>query len=683
MKTETDTFVKGYVEKHQICTNIDEMWTELKDHIHNTVNKHVPQTTVKHHHGYPWITSELRRLIRKRDRTYNKMKKSGKAELRKHYKNLKHIVQKETRKAYWDYISNIIAPDEKSDNKKFFSFLKSMRKETAGVPPLKHQGTTASDTIDKANTLNNQFHSVFTTDTDHEMPDLGNNVYNKMKDINITVQGVLKLLKNLNPNKASGPDEVTPRILKELHVELAPAITLLFQRSMDTGQLPADWKHAFVCPIYKKGPRYNPANYRPVSLTCILCKLMEHIVVSNLMNHLEDNKILSEFQHGFRSKRSCETQLIGLVEDLTSTLDKAVQTDMIVLDFSKAFDKVSHPRLLHKLKHHGVTGKNHAWISAFLNNRTQAVVLESKYSDKVDVGSGVPQGSVLGPVLFLIFINDITVGIKHSTIRLFADDCTIYRPIRNEQDHKLLQEDLTTLTNWEKIWKMEFNVSKCNVMHITRSRKPLIHPYYMHGETLEVVHDTKYLGLTIKDDLSWNLHINNMISSANQVQGMLKRNIKKAPQQTKINAANTLIRPRVEYGAAIWDPFTKDNIDKLERVQRRAARYVYNDYSYNSSVTTMLNQLQWIPLQQRRQNIRLCWLYKIANGLVAIPVDQYLTPLIRPSRHYNTMAFTIYSPRSDYYKYSFFPRTVLEWNQLPETTVKATTLEAFKSQLVA
>lgn len=294
-----------------------------------------------------------------------------------------------------------------------------------------------------------------------------------------------------------------------------------------------------------------------------------------------------------------------------------------------------------------------------------------------------PQGSVLVPVLFLIFINDITDDIKHSNIRLFADDCTIYRPIKNEQDYKLLQEDLTKLTDWEKLWKMEFNVNKCNVMHITRSRRPLIHPYYMHGENLEVVHDTKYLGLTIKDDLSWNLHINNMISSANQAQGMLKRNIKKAPQQTKINAVNTLIRPRVEYGVTIWDPFTRDNIDKLERIQRRAARYVYNDYSYNSSVTTMLNKLQWTPLQQRRQNIRLCWIYKIANGLVAIPVDQYLTPLTRPSRHYNTMAFTIYSPRNDYYKYSFFPRTVIEWNQLPEMTVKAPTLEAFKSQLVA
>lgn len=195
-------------------------------------------------------------------------------------------------------------------------------------------------------------------------------------------------MNNLNPKKASGPDDLTPRILKELHIELTPAVTLLFQRSMELGQTPTDWKHAFVCPIYKKGARYNPANYRPVSLTCILCKLLEHIVVSNIMKHLEKNNILSERQHGFRNKRSCETQLIGLVEDLTSALDKGIQTDMIVLDFSKAFDKVSHPRLLHKLEHYGISGRSHAWISAFLADRTQAVVLDNCKSNNVDFGSG-------------------------------------------------------------------------------------------------------------------------------------------------------------------------------------------------------------------------------------------------------------------------------------------------------
>ena len=361
------------------------------------------------------------------------------------------------------------------------------------------------------------------------------------------------------------------------------------------------------------------------------------------MKHLENNKVLTKCQHSFRSKRSCETQLIGLIQDLISTMDSKMQTDMIVLDFAKTFDKVSHPRLLHKLKYYGIKGKNNQWNTAFLESRTQAVVLENRYSDKVDVTPGVPQGSVLGPVPFLIYINDITDNMQ-STIRLFADDCTIYRPINNKNDQQILQSDLTNLTKWEPKRKMAFNDSKCNVMHLTRSKNPIKEPYYIHGKQLEVVQDTKYLGITVNDDLIWNLHINNIVSSANQVQGMLSRNIKKAPQQTKITATNTLVRPRVEYSAAIWDPYTQENIDKIERVQRRAARYVYNDYRNDSSVTDMLNRLNWKPLQERRLDIRICLFYTIVNRLVVVPTENYLVPQLRPSRHYNSMVYTIFSP---------------------------------------
>ena len=409
---------------------------------------------------------------------------------------------------------------------------------------------------------------------------------------------------------------------------------------------------------------------------------MEHIIVSNVMKHMDENKILSEYQYGFRNQRSCESQIIGLVHDLTSNMDKNYQTDMIVLDFAKAFDKVSHPRLLHKLEHYGIHGNNKNWIKSFLNNRTQAVALENTISDNVDVASGVPQGSVLGPVLFLIYINDITNNIT-SNIRLFADDCTIYRQIRTKEDQVLLQNDLNKLIKWEGKWKMAFNVDKCNVMHITRARTTKKHPYVMHDQQLEIVTETDYLGITISNNLSWNNHINNIEASANQAQGMLWRNIKKAPQHTKAMAVNTLIRPKVEYSSAVWDPYTKENIDKIERVQRRAARYVYNNYDYSSSVTTMLENLKWQPLEERRMNTRLCLLYKAVNGLVAIPVQQYLIPLNRPSRHSNSLSFQLFSTRHDYFKYSFFPRTVVQWNLLPDATVKASTCDAFRACISA
>ena len=392
-----------------------------------------------------------------------------------------------------------------------------------------------------------------------------------------------------------------------------------------------DWNH-LDDNIFKKGEKYDAANYRPVSLTCICCKTLEHILVSNINKHLALDSILADCQHGFRSQRSCETQLVQFVHDIISNLDGAVnrghkQTDLIIMDFAKAFDKVPHRRLLHKLDYYGIRGSTHKWINSWLSGRTQKVVLDGQASDPVPVLSGVPQGSVLGPILFLIFINDLPDNIR-SSVRLFADDCVLYRNIHSIQDCFILQEDLTSLGQWEADWQMKFNVAKCHSMRVTRHQhhKQILFDYSLHNQTLENVQSAKYLGITISDNMDWGQHISEISSKATKTLGFLRRNLAFAPRSTKEVAYKTLVRPKLEYAAPIWSPYSKLQINQVEKVQRTAARWTCRRWRNTSSVGEMLDELEWPSLEARRDQSSLLLFHKIHSGAVSIEKDKYLTP---------------------------------------------------------
>ena len=296
--------------------------------------------------------------------------------------------------------------------------------------------------IKLSNLFNDQFYKVF---SDPDEPCTINNLKTNSKTINnikISKNGVLKLLQGINENKATGPDDIPGKFLKLCSNELADVFCILFQTSLNSGEIPTDWKQAHIFPLFKKGDKCNVENYRPISLTCIACKLLEHIVHSTTMDFLDSCKILSPFQHGFRQGRSCETQLLTTLNDFSKTLNKSEQTDAVLLDFSKAFDKVDHKILLAKLKAIGIQGPLLNWMSSFLTNRLQYVLVDGAISKPCKVLSGVPQGTVLGPLFFLIYINDIQDNLSPGTIlRLFADDNLLYRVIRDFYDTLTLQRD--------------------------------------------------------------------------------------------------------------------------------------------------------------------------------------------------------------------------------------------------
>ena len=281
----------------------------------------------------------------------------------------------------------------------------------------------------------------------------------------LSENGVFMLIDRIDVSKSSGPHKLPGRLLQSLAKEITPVVHFIFIQSLCTGELPTEWTQANVAPIFKKGSKLQAVNYRPVSLTCITCKLFEHILCKHILAHLEDHKILTDLQHGFRSGRSCETQLVTTFQDLAQMHNKkGSQIDIAVLDFSKAFDTVPHDGLLSKLKHYGIDDKIWLWICNFRKNRKQSVVVDGKQSSLIDVVSGVPQGTVLGPLLFLLHINDLP-SVVSSKVRLFADDCLIYRNIKNKEYQIALQKDLNLLENWGNTWGMRFNAAKCNIMH--------------------------------------------------------------------------------------------------------------------------------------------------------------------------------------------------------------------------
>jgi hypothetical protein len=677
------------VEDMKSAATTEELWSTFRDSLRAAISSFIPHKQARVRENKPWISPALRSLLKRRDRVFKKMRKQGSDDLKQKNKELRREAQRLLRRAYWSYLSDTFEdddPEQASKHKRFWTYIKHQKSSQVGVAPLKVNGRLVSDPREQADALNHQFQTAFSEGKTYSSDEFSTKTnmppsdYPIIDNVDITVKGVRKLLQNLKPGKAPGPDSINPRILKELADEIAPILTTIFQSSIDTGLLPTDWKDANVTPIFKKGEQYEPANYRPVSLTSVCCKVLEHILTSTMMNHLESHGVLTNRQHGFRKKRSCETQLLEFADELMDYVAGGKQTDILILDFAKAFDRVNHSLLVHKLHYYGVRGALNRWIAAFLSDRRQAVVINGARSDFVSVQFGVPQGSVLGPCLFLVYINDLP-DLLTAHARLFADDTAVYDVVRSAQDQAHLQHNLDQLAEWEKRWDMSFHPGKCTTLPVTRSRKVLQPAYQLHGHTLANVTSAKYLGVTLTNDLSWNEHINNMCSKANKTLGFLRRNLKIGSRRIKETAYKAYVRPILEYATTVWDPHTQQNIDRLEAIQRRAARFVMRRYRNTSSVSDMIDELRWPSLESRRRTARLAMLYRIQHDLVSIEaIKAKLQPLPARQRRGHNQQLTLPHCRTQYQQASFLPRTIKAWNDLPQDVVEAKTIDTFVSR---
>jgi len=679
---------KAFFQRGPMDKSVEENWSFFKESIVKTLEDNTPSKVIYSNKNLPWINRSVTHVIRRRNRAHKKAKNTNRKRDWIRFRNLRKETHHILKKEYWKYVNKILEPCLDGNTKPFWRFIKSRRQDQSGVSTLKAHGTVATDSLSKAEMLNHQFRSVFTQEVLTDMPTMGPSPYAPMPQVVVSRQGVLSCLQKLDPNKASGPDGIPARLLKMSAENVVGMLTFIFQQSISLGSLPQDWKTANVAPLFKKGSRSKPENYRPVSLTSICSKILEHILASSMWSHLDEHHIISDSQHGFRRNRSCESQLTLVSHDTCEALNHSGQVDAAVLDFAKAFDKVPHRRLISKLEFYGINGVTLTWIERFLTGRTQRVVVSGIPSEIGTVDSGVPQGTVLGPLLFLLFINDITVNLS-STIRLFADDCLLYKEIKIARDTLELQQDLDTVCHWSKTWQMEFNVTKCTAITFKNQnkRKWISHHYTMHGKQIDRSNTTAYLGVQLDSNMSWTTQVNTVASKGQKLVGMMWRNLNQCHQRLKEKAYIAIIRPCLEYASQIWDPWQKFNIRRIEAVQRSAARMVMgirHRWQIPDSVTDMITQLKWTSLEERRKIKSVTFLYRILNGHIIIP------QIYHPSRidhNYSTTtnanpnALQRLQSRIQTYKNSFFTRTIPMYNTLPVDVTSSQNLDCFKSNL--
>ena len=403
---------------------------------------------------------------------------------------------------------------------------------------------------------------------------------------------------------------------------------------------------------------------------------METIVKDEIVSHLMKYNLLTDDQHGFVPGRDCITQLLVCIDKWTELLEDGQNFDVIFTDFSKAFDSVPHERLFVKLKSLGIRGDILQWVKSFLRGRTQCVSVDGKKSSWKDVLSGIPQGSVLGPILFVIFINDMPLEVKYNICKLFADDCKLFGIVKDRVQNTM-QSDLTKLEDWSTIWQLPFNANKCKVMHFGKSNPK--HIYQLNGHELETTDSEKDLGVMVDNNLKFHVHTSFATKKANQILGVIKKTFKTRDAFTISTLYKSLVRPHLEYGNVIWGPHYAGDKKMIESVQRRATKMVSG--LHETPYGERLKILNLPSLDYRRSRGDMIQCFKIMKDLVRMKKNEIFTPIPSSNTRGHSMRVLRLGAKKFARINTFSRRVIRDWNSLPETVVDAPSLNTFKNRL--
>ena len=664
--------------------NVEFAWSFFHESIQNAITTNVPKVN-KFIKKSIWMNSSTLSIIKQKRDAYRQylLTKNEKDYL--HYVKKRNQTKSACRKTVREFEKSL-AKNVKNNPKAFYSYAKSKTKAKENIPVLiDDNNENATTDLSKAEMLNSFFASVFNDSALPSDPPVEFNVEHVRTSISdhidLSPHIIREKLSKLNINKSAGPDDIHPRILCELANEIANPLSTLFHKVFDTGQLPQIWKEAVITPLFKKGKKSSPQNYRPISLTCVLVKVFESIIRDHIMSYLLSNELLSKSQHGFLPKRSCFTNLLTAIETWSDAIDRGINIDCIYLDFAKAFDKVPHKHLLTKLKAYGISGKIICWIESFLKDRKQQVIVNGVKSSSCNVTSGVPQGSVSGPLFFLVFINDLP-DIIISLLLLFADDSKLFNFIKDQYSVQQLQNDLDKLDEWAKKWCIEFNITKCKVMHFGSSNNNSSYSMFDQTTNQHVIIDTtsceRDLGINVDNTLSFSKHTQIQVNKANRILGLIRRSFVHLDKVSFRLLFTTLVRPIIVYCGTICFPkLQRDKID-IENVLRRATKLIPG--LCNLSYTNRLRTLNIPSMRYRLSRLDMIECYKILINYYVLDITPFQLVTGSKTRGHN---FKIKKQRvlHERRKSFFTIRVVNSWNSLPSHIVNATSLNSFKNLL--
>jgi ribonuclease P/MRP protein subunit RPP40 len=662
--------------------SVEHSWKGFKEEIEKLRGKWVHEKRNKNS-KCKWVNRAVIKSRRAKTKAWIKFQCQKSENNYEKYKNKVKTAVATCRMAKRNYEQKL-ANDVRNNSKSFFAYVRSKQRTKDRVGPLKDStGNLVIDDEKAACLLNTYFGTVFTNEDRTNIPDPVQVFKGSVEQTGLVGLSALlssniveKKLQELQTDKCPGLDGIHPKLLFELRKEVCIPLANLFNLTLKSGVVPTEWKDAGVTPLFKKGKKTDVQNYRPVSMTSIVCKIMESILKDEIVNHLEKYKLIRDSQHGFTRGRSCLTNLLEFLEEVSANVDEGRPVDIIYLDFSKAFDKVPHQRLFRKLRAHGIGGQILKWVQNWLTGRRQKVAVNKIYSGWENVTSGVPQGSVLGPLLFLIYINDLDIGVDSKLVK-FADDTKLGRGVATEQEVEIVRQDLEKMYQWAVDWQMLFNTDKCVVLHMGKNNKE--NEYKMGINKLNKSTQEKDLGIIIDKSGKSSEQCIMAVKKANCMLGMIKRNIKFKDKNVIVKLYKSLVRPRLEYCVQAWSPYLKKDIDMIERVQKRATRLIegYWDICYEDR----LERTGLISLEKRRVRGDLIQVFKMIKGVDKIDYRKFFEISTVGKTRGHSLKLVKKRCNGELRKQFFSQRVVNSWNCLPQYVIDADSVNCFKNRL--